>query len=122
MDFNQFLSLVPAPVIAVVFGMTWAAKSYLQKKNPTTDLPAWFLAVPVGVGLVGGALYYFVIHDTAALAAITVSRRIIESLWSGIVSAAAAVFLWEIYKSTLGAWLDSKKTPPTGPPPQDPKP
>lgn len=123
MDFEQFLPIVPLPVIAFVLGLTWAAKSYLQKKSPNQDLPAWFLAVPVGVGLVGGVMYYFYTHDTQALAALTIWRRIIEAVWNGFVSAAGAVFIWEVYKDTIGAWLESrKKPPPATPPPAVPKP
>ena len=116
MDFNQFLSLIPGPVIVVVFGLSWGAKSYFEKKGK--DVPAWFLAIPSGAGLIGGVMYYFVIHDTAALATLTFWRRVTESAWNGVVCAAVAVFMWEIYKKTLGAWLDSKKPDP--PPPTDP--
>jgi hypothetical protein len=105
MDFNALISILPVPIIAFVYGITYMIKTGMEKQDvngkPTATLPNWFLAVPCLLGLAGGMLYFFQSNTTEALRAMTMGRKIIGVLWNSVTFAGASVLLWEGWKGAL---------------------
>jgi uncharacterized membrane protein HdeD (DUF308 family) len=105
MDLSTVVSILPVPIIAFVYGLTYMIKTFLEKQDvngkPTQTLPAWFLAVPCLLGLAGGILYFFQANTTEVLLAMTFGRKVTGVLWNSVTFAGASVLLWEGWKDVL---------------------
>jgi hypothetical protein len=98
----QLSDFVPVMVVAFIFGVTYAVRSYVSDQNdPTAKSPKWFLFVPLGLGFLSGIVHYFAIMDTAALSVLTIGKRVVQCLEMAFGYGGASVIIWELKKKFI---------------------
>ena len=108
MDFNALISILPVPIIAFVYGITYMIKTGMEKQDvngkPTAKLPDWFLGVPCLLGLAGGILYFFQSNTSEVLLAMTFGKKVTGIAFNSATFAGSSVLLWEGWKAAMSTY------------------
>ena len=99
---EEFVSVLPVGIAAGIFGFVLVLERYWKAKHETeTKLPAWFIFVPLGIGMIAGVIQYFVQTPSQELGLLTVPKKILGAFLLGFSYAGASVLLHEIKKGAM---------------------
>ena len=98
---EEFLSVLPVGIAAGIFGFVLVLERYWKAKHERLKLPAWFIFVPLGIGMIAGVIQYFVQTPSEELGLLTVPKKILGAFLLGFSYAGASVLLHEIKKGAM---------------------
>ena len=98
---EEFVSVLPVGIAAGIFGFVLVLERYWKAQHETVKLPAWFIFVPLGIGMIAGVIQYFVQTPSQELGLLTVPKKILGAFLLGFSYAGASVLLHEIKKGAM---------------------